>query len=175
MRDVVLAADSASVELSSTNITYVAIVAVIALIALALAGKLIQTVLAAPAGTPSMQRIAAGIQEGASAYLNRQFKTLAVFVVLAVVLLFLLPVPGDDTGLRIGRSAFFIVGAVFSAFIGYVGMWLATRANVRVAAAANSSGGAPAMKIAFRTGGVVGFFTVGLGLLGAATVVLIYR
>ncbi len=175
MRHVVLAADSGTVELSSTNVTYVAIVAVIALIALALAGKLIQTVLAAEQGTASMQRIAAAVQEGASAYLNRQFRTLGVFVVLAVVLLFLLPVPGDDTDLRIGRSVFFIVGALFSAFIGYVGMWLATRANVRVAAAANSAGRAPAMRIAFRTGGVVGFFTVGLGLLGAATVVLIYR
>ena len=78
-------------------------------------------------------------------------------------------------GVRIGRSAFFIVGACFSACIGYVGMWLATRANVRVAAAANETGGARAMQIAFRTGGVVGFFTVGLGLLGASIVVLIYK
>ncbi|MGI8648573.1 MAG: sodium-translocating pyrophosphatase [Mycobacteriales bacterium] len=170
-----LAAGSGPVELSASNVTYVAIVAVIALIALAIAGKLIQTVLAAGQGTSAMRRIAEAVQEGASAYLNRQFKTLSVFVVLAVVLLFLLPVPDDDSGVRIGRSAFFLVGALFSAFIGYVGMWLATRANVRVAAAANESGGASAMRIAFRTGGVVGFFTVGLGLLGAAAVVLIYR
>src|SRR6185295_18704603 len=76
---------------------------------------------------------------------------------------------------KVGRSLFFVIGASFSAFIGYVGMWLATRANVRVASAANEVGGAKAMQIAFRTGGVVGFFTVGLGLVGAATVVLIYR
>ncbi|MGH3430433.1 MAG: sodium/proton-translocating pyrophosphatase, partial [Mycobacteriales bacterium] len=139
--------------------------AAIALIALAIACKLISVVLAAGQGTPKMQQIAAAVQEGASAYLNRQFKTLSIFVVLAVVLLFLLPVPDDATGVRIGRSVFFVVGALFSAFIGYVGMWLATRANVRVAAAANSEGGASAMRIAFRTGGVVGFFTVGLGLL----------
>jgi K(+)-stimulated pyrophosphate-energized sodium pump len=150
-------------------------VAAIALIALAIACKLISVVLAAGQGTPKMQQIAAAVQEGASAYLSRQFKTLSIFVVLAVVLLFLLPVPDGAAGVRIGRSVFFIVGALFSAFIGYVGMWLATRANVRVAAAANSEGGASAMRIAFRTGGVVGFFTVGLGLLGAATVVLIYR
>ena len=68
-----------------------------------------------------------------------------------------------------------MVGAVFSAVTGYVGMWLAVRANVRVAAAANESGEQPAMKIAIRTGGVAGMFTVGLGLLGAATVVLIYK
>jgi K(+)-stimulated pyrophosphate-energized sodium pump len=70
---------------------------------------------------------------------------------------------------------FFIVGAGFSASIGYLGMWLSTRANVRVAAAARDEGRDPAMRVAFRTGGVVGMATVGLGLLGAASVVLIYQ
>ena len=77
--------------------------------------------------------------------------------------------------IRIGRSIFFIVGAVFSASIGYLGMSLATKANMRVAAAANDEGRDPAMRIAFRTGGTVGMATVGLGLLGAAVVVFIYR
>ena len=114
------------------------------------------------------------MQEGASAFLTRQFKTLAAFAVLALVLLSLLP--ADTRRLRIGRSVFFVVGAGFSAFIAYAGMGLATRANVRVAAAAREAdGAATAMRIAFRTGGVVGFLTVGLGLLGAATVVLIYK
>ncbi len=170
-----LAADGGAVSLSSANVTYVVVVAAIALVALGVAAGLVRVVLAAGQGTARMQEIAAAVQEGASAYLNRQFKTLGVFVVVAVALLFLLPVPGDDLGVKIGRSAFFVVGALFSAFIGYVGMWLATRANVRVAAAANDSGGPKAMQIAFRTGGVVGFFTVGLGLLGAAVVVLVYR
>ena len=76
---------------------------------------------------------------------------------------------------RVGRSLFFLVGAVFSATTGYVGMWLAVRGNVRVAAAANDSGEQRAMRIAFRTGGVAGMFTVGLGLFGAAIVVLVYR
>ena len=76
--------------------------------------------------------------------------------------------PADDNAVRIGRSVFFLVGAGFSAAIGYLGMWLAVRANVRVAAAARDEGRDPAMRIAFRTGGVVGMATVGLGLLGAA-------
>jgi K(+)-stimulated pyrophosphate-energized sodium pump len=121
-----------------------------------------------------MQSIAAAVQEGASAFLTRQFKTLAAFAVLALVLLTLLP--ADDASIRVGRSVFFLVGAAFSSFIAYAGMGLATRANVRVAAAAREAGGAAtAMQIAFRTGGVVGFLTVGLGLLGAATVVIIYE
>jgi K(+)-stimulated pyrophosphate-energized sodium pump len=78
------------------------------------------------------------VQEGAAAYLNRQFKTLGVFAVLVFFLLFLLP--ADTTAERIGRSVFFLVGALFSAIIGYIGMWLAVRGNVRVAAAANDSG-----------------------------------
>jgi K(+)-stimulated pyrophosphate-energized sodium pump len=82
----------------------------------------------------------------------------------------------NETAVKIGRSLFFIVGAVFSSFIGGAGMALATRANLRVAAAAGESGGREkAMGIAFRTGGVVGFLTVGLGLLGGALVVLIYK
>ncbi len=88
-------------------------------------------------------------------------------------LLYLLP--ADTTELKVGRSIFFIIGALFSAITGYVGMWLAVRANVRVAAAARDGGEQPAMKIAIRTGGVAGMFTVGLGLLGAASVVLIYQ
>ena len=123
-------------------------------------------------GTEKMRAIALAIQEGAAAYLNRQFRTLAVFVVLVFGVLFLLP---GDTGVRIGRSLFFVLGAAFSAAIGYFGMSLAVRANVRVAAAARDEGRDPAMRVAFRTGGVVGMATVGLGLLGAATVVLIYR
>jgi K(+)-stimulated pyrophosphate-energized sodium pump len=120
------------------------------------------------------------VQEGAQAYLLRQFKTLGIFVVIAVVLLFLLPVThvtGSETAVKVGRSIFFIIGALFSSAIGGAGMWLATRANLRVAAAARKGGGGreKAMQIAFRTGGVVGFLTVGLGLFGASLVVLIYR
>ncbi|MCT2282518.1 sodium-translocating pyrophosphatase [Micromonospora chalcea] len=175
-----LAADGGALSLTGANVTYVVIAAVIALVALVFAAALTRAVLAAGKGTTNMQEISGAVQEGASAYLLRQFRTLAIFVVIAVVLLFLLPVhdtDGNETLVKVGRSAFFVVGALFSAFIGGAGMWLATRANLRVAAAAREREGGRegAMKIAFRTGGVVGFLTVGLGLFGAALVVLIYR
>jgi K(+)-stimulated pyrophosphate-energized sodium pump len=77
--------------------------------------------------------------------------------------------------LRIGRSIFFLLGAGFSALVGYNGMWLAVRANVRVAEAARQKDGTKAVQIAFRTGGVVGMTTVGLGLVGASLVVILFR
>src|SRR5256714_1356690 len=163
-------------SLTGMNLSYVIVAAAIALVALGFAAGLVRTVLATGRGTQKMQEIAGAVQEGASAYLRRQFKTLGIFVIIAVVLLFLLPVNEGGASVKIGRSAFFVVGAVFSAFIGGAGMALATRANLRVAAAANEDGGREkAMTIAFRTGGVVGFLTVGLGLFGASLVVLIYR
>ena len=164
---------SQEVALAGSNYTTVVIVALIALAALGVAAVLVRQVLAADEGTESMRNIAKAIQEGASAYLNRQFRTLAIFAVLVFFLLFLLP--AETQAERIGRSLFFLVGAVFSGVTGYMGMWLAVRGNVRVAAAANTSGEQEAMKIAFRTGGVAGMFTVGLGLFGAAVVVLVYK
>ncbi|GAA2034104.1 sodium-translocating pyrophosphatase [Catenulispora yoronensis] len=168
-------ADSGStvISLAGGNLAWIFVVAVIALGALGVAGILVKEVLAASEGTENMKRIAAAVQEGASAYLARQFRTLSIFAAVAFFLL--LALPADDWSQRIGRSVFFLVGAAFSAVTGYVGMWLAVRANVRVAAAANESGSPRAMRIAFRTGGVVGMFTVGLGLFGAAVVVLVYK
>jgi len=155
------------------NLTWVAVVAVIALMALAVAGWLVRDVLAASPGTPKMQEIARAVQEGAAAYLRRQFRTLSVFVVLIFFVLLLLPAANES--IRWGRSGFFLVGALFSAVTGFTGMSLAVRGNVRVAAAAKESGERSAMRIAFRTGGVAGMFTVGLGLFGAALVVILYR
>jgi K(+)-stimulated pyrophosphate-energized sodium pump len=166
-----LAADPVSV--SGSNLTWVVIVAVVALLALGVAGVLVREVLAASQGTQRMQDIARAVQEGAAAYLRRQFRTLGVFVVAIFFILALLP--ADGNGVRWGRSIFFLVGAVFSATTGFVGMTLCTRGNVRVAAAAREGGEQPAMRIAFRTGGVAGMFTVGLGLFGAAVVVLSYK
>jgi K(+)-stimulated pyrophosphate-energized sodium pump len=160
-------------ELSGNNLTFVIVVAAIAVAALFVALVLVRQVLAAPDGTDNMREIAGAVQEGASAYLSRQFRTLAIFAILVFGVLFLLP--ADTNSERIGRSVFFLVGAVFSAITGYMGMWLAVRGNVRVAAAANDEGERTAMKIAFRTGGVAGMFTVGLGLFGAALVVLLYQ
>ncbi|MDV5146632.1 sodium-translocating pyrophosphatase [Streptomyces sp. SBC-4] len=175
----------AAAVLTSGNRTIVVVVAAVALGALLVAQLLVRQVLAAGEGTEKMKEIAAAVQEGANAYLARQLRTLAVFAVAVFFLLMLLP--ADDWSQRAGRSLFFLVGALFSATTGYVGMRLAVRANVRVAAAAREATPAPgepeknltevahrAMRIAFRTGGVVGMFTVGLGLLGASCVVLVY-
>src|SRR3954447_23394080 len=163
----------AVVHLSGGNLVLVIIVFLIALGALAMAYMFRQEVLAAGEGTDNMKNIAHAVQEGANAYLQRQFRTLAVFAAIAFVVLAVLP--ADDWGVRIGRSIFFLLGAGFSAAVGYFGMSLAVKANVRVAAAARDEGRDPAMRVAFRTGGVVGMATVGLGLLGAAVVVLIYK
>ncbi|WP_030260179.1 sodium-translocating pyrophosphatase [Streptomyces violens] len=173
-------------SLTSGNRGMVLVIALVALAALAVAAVLVRQVLAAGEGTDSMKKIAAAVQEGANAYLQRQLRTLGVFAVVVFFLLMLLP--ADNWTQRIGRSAFFLIGAGFSAATGYIGMWLAVRSNVRVAAAAREATPAEgdtsprdltavshkAMKIAFRTGGVVGMFTVGLGLLGASCVVLVY-
>lgn len=166
--------------LTGGNRIVVLVIALIAVAALGVAFLLVRQVLAADAGTPAMRRIAAAVQEGANAYLARQFRTLAVFATGAFFLLMLLP--ADNWSQRLGRSLFFLVGAAFSAATGYLGMWLAVRANVRVASVARGvmdgqerSAQRGAMRIAFRTGGVVGMCTVGLGLLGAAVVVLVYR
>ncbi|WP_381795435.1 sodium-translocating pyrophosphatase [Streptomyces niveus] len=175
----------AAAILTDDNRLIVIIVAVIALAALLVAQRLVRQVLAADEGTDSMKEIAAAVQEGANAYLARQLRTLGIFAVVVFFLLLLLPADGWSE--RAGRSLFFLVGALFSAATGYFGMRLAVRSNVRVAAAAREATpaeGEPekdltavahkAMKIAFRTGGVVGMFTVGLGLLGASCVVLVY-
>jgi K(+)-stimulated pyrophosphate-energized sodium pump len=168
-----LAADAGSIALASNDYIIVGVVAVVALAALAIGFVLRKEVLAADAGTDKMQDIGRAVQEGATAYLNRQFKTLAVFVVIVFFLLFALP--AANFGESIGRSIFFLIGALFSATIGSLGMRLATAANIRVASASREEGGREkATRIAFRTGGVVGMFTVGLGLFGAAVVVLVY-
>ncbi len=167
-----LAAATTNVTLEGKNLTLVAVVFVVALISLGVAVVFRQQVLAAADGTENMRNIATAVQEGASAYLTRQFKTLALFVVLVFALLFVLP---GDAEVRVGRGIFFIVGALFSAAIGYLGMSLAVKSNVRVAEAARTGDRDAGMKIAFRTGGFVGMMTVGLGLFGASLVVLIYK
>src|SRR5258708_34989740 len=168
-----LALAGGTATVSGGTLAWIAVVAVIALMALAVAGWLVRDVLAASQGTPKMQEIARAVQEGAAAYLRRQFRTLGVFVVLIFFVLLVLPAVNESV--RFGRSIFFLVGALFSAITGFTGMWLAVRGNVRVAAAAKEAGERPAMRIAFRTGGVARMFTGGLGLFGAAVVGLIYK
>ncbi|NYE41547.1 sodium-translocating pyrophosphatase [Streptomyces fulvorobeus] len=178
-------ASLAAAVLTDDNRLIIIVVAVVAVAALVVAQLLARQVLAAGEGTERMKEIAAAVQEGANAYLARQLRTVGVFAVVVFFLLLLLP--ADTWSQRAGRSLFFLVGALFSAATGYIGMRLAVRSNVRVAAAAREATpeeGEPekdltavshkAMKIAFRTGGVVGMITVGLGLLGASCVVLVY-
>ncbi|MCX6426824.1 MAG: sodium-translocating pyrophosphatase [Actinobacteria bacterium] len=165
-------AASSLVHVTGNNINIVYIVLAISLGALAVAWALRAQVLAADEGTEKMREIAGAVQEGAAAYLARQFRTLSYFVAIVFLLLFALP---GATDIRIGRSIFFLLGAGFSALVGYNGMWLAVRANVRVAEAARQNSSERAVQIAFRTGGVVGMTTVGLGLVGASLVVIIYR
>src|SRR5579875_2212249 len=147
-----LASDPAHV--SGGDYGIVAVIAVIAVFALLVSGFFAREVLAADEGTPKMREISRAVQEGAAAYLRRQFTTLAPFAVVIFGLLFILP--ADTTGTRVGRSIFFLVGALFSAFVGFAGVTAATR-------------------VAFRSGGTVGMLTVGLGLLGASVVTLIFN
>src|SRR4029077_11866209 len=177
-----LAAESGAIRavFGTFDYTTLWIIVVLSLAALGFAAVLRRQVLAAPEGTDKMKEIARAIQEGSAAYLNRQLRTVAAFVVvLAIVIFFILPVPDghvhSEMMIRLGRSIAFVVGAVFSATTGFSGMWLAVRGNVRVANAARESGLRSAMTLAFRTGGVAGMFTVGLGLLGATLFVLLYK
>ncbi|MBF0373634.1 MAG: sodium-translocating pyrophosphatase [Alphaproteobacteria bacterium] len=127
-------------------------------LALAYGGYTVKSVLALSAGTERMQEIAAAIQEGAAAYLNRQYRTIAIVgVIIGVVL-----------GWRLGTyvAVGFVIGAVLSGVAGYVGMNVSVRANVRTAEAARSGGLQPALDVAFKSGAITGMLVVGLGLLG---------
>src|SRR5690606_21714516 len=115
-----IAADG-GLSLTGENISYVVVAAAIGRVAPGFAAALVQSVLKARRGTTTMQEISGAVQEGASAYVFRQLKTVSVFVLLAVILLFVLPVHdvgGSEIAVKIGRSVFFVVGAAFSAFIG---------------------------------------------------------
>ncbi|MGY1770356.1 sodium-translocating pyrophosphatase [Blastococcus sp. SYSU D00813] len=160
--------------LSGGDVALVLVVLAISLAALAFAAYLVRAVMAADQGTTTMRDIARAVQEGAAAYLRRQFRTLGVFAVIVFVLLLVLPVAEGGWGTRAGRAVFFLVGALFSAAVGFIGMTLATRGNVRVAAAARGGGYVPAFRIAYRTGGVVGMITIGLGLFGASLALLFF-
>jgi K(+)-stimulated pyrophosphate-energized sodium pump len=141
-------------------------------------------VLATDQGTPKMQEIATAIQEGAMAYLRRQFRTIAVILVPLAVLVFLTStrILNDNGGTAltfaqsgIFRTLAFLGGCLMSGLTGFIGMGLAVRGNVRTAAAARTGSLPGALKVAFRTGGVAGMFTVGLGLLGATIIIMLFQ
>jgi K(+)-stimulated pyrophosphate-energized sodium pump len=155
-----------------------------ALLAIAIGFSLMKGVLAADQGTPKMIEIATAIQEGAMAYLRRQFKTIGYILIPLVVIVFITSTavakPNGDEALSFFQSGLFrtlafLAGCFMSGLTGFIGMGLAVRGNVRTAAAARSGSLPAALKVAFRTGGVAGMFTVGLGLLGATLIILIFQ
>ena len=126
-------------------------------------------------GPKSMTEVADAIQEGAMAYLRRQVRTMLVFVVVIMVTLFFMyRNVYEGLTLPIGIAIAFFMGVSASYGAGFVGMWLAVKGNVRSANAALTSF-KDSMELAFKAGGVSGMFTVGLGLLGATIIFLIFR
>ena len=158
-----------------------------AVLAIAVGFYLARLVMAADEGTPKMKEIALAIQEGANAYLRRQFKTIILILIPLAAIVFVTStaiMKGEGAGATealsfmqagIWRTIAFILGCAASGFTGYIGMTLATRGNVRTAAAALTGSMPDALTVAFRTGGVAGMFTVGLGLSGATLIIMIFQ
>src|SRR5687767_727849 len=155
-----------------------------ALLAIGVGFYLMRGVLAADQGTPKMVEIATAIQEGAQAYLSRQFKTIGMILVPLAVVVFVTSTevlkPDGTQALSfiesgLFRTLAFVAGCIMSGLTGYIGMGLAVRGNVRTAAAAKTGSLPAALKVAFRTGGVAGMFTVGLGLIGATIIIILFQ
>ena len=156
-----------------------------ALLAIFVGFYLVKSVLAYDEGSPKMREIAKAIQEGALAYLKRQFKTIIVILVPLAIIVFLTSTAikkpdGVHEALSFSqaglfRTVAFVLGCFASGLTGYIGMTLATRGNVRTAAAALTNSMPKALTVAFRTGGVAGMFTVGLGLLGATGIIMLFQ
>ena len=186
MRTVVVAAEGGyqDFDLAGGEWGWLIFSAGVALLAILVGFVLVRGVLAADQGTPSMISIAKSIQEGAMAYLKRQFRTIAIILVPVAALVFLTSTevlrPSGVEELSFAESGVFrtlafVAGAFLSALTGFIGMSLAVRGNVRTAAAAKAGSLPAALKVAFRTGGVAGMFTVGLGLLGATAIIMLFQ
>ncbi|MBI3315621.1 MAG: sodium/proton-translocating pyrophosphatase, partial [Candidatus Omnitrophica bacterium] len=122
-------------------------------------------------GTAEMQRISQSIRVGSNAYLFRQLRTILFLILILTGVLYF---TAGEQHIAIGRACAFLMGSIFSASVGFVGMNLAVRGNVRVAAAANRGSFSQALKIAYRTGTITGMLTDGLGLLGGTLIFMIY-
>ena len=156
----------------------------VAIAALGVGYVLMRGVLKSDDGTPEMQEIAEAVQVGAMAYITRQFRTIGMIVIPLAVVVFLtsaeIAKPGGDIALGffqsgLFRTVAFILGGAASGAIGFLGMWLATRGNIRTTAAATKSDFPGALQVAIRTGGSVGLATAGLGLLGATIIILVFQ
>jgi len=171
--------------LSSTDKTWLYLVLASGVIGILVGLILMKGVLDAEQGSEKMREIAKAIQEGAEAFLSRQFKTIAVIVVPLAALIYFTgtEVVGPDGMVEMTKGAnglyrviCFLVGSTFSGLVGLIGMSTAVRGNVRTAAAAVRTGRTDeALKVAFRTGAVTGLLCVGLGLVGAAGIFLIFQ
>lgn len=157
---------------SPMEIASLFVVLAIAFGGLIYAGLLMRQVMRADQGTPKMQEVAAAVREGANAYLAAQFKRIGPLIILLTLVLWF-AYTGSEDAFRWGRAGAFLVGALFSWTVGFVGMRLATTGNLRVAAAATRSYG-EAMQIGYRTGTVTGMLTDGLGLLGGTVIFIIF-
>ncbi|MBI4372435.1 MAG: sodium/proton-translocating pyrophosphatase, partial [Candidatus Omnitrophica bacterium] len=135
------------------------------------AGFLMGQVLREDRGTEAMIKISDSIKAGSNAYLYRQFKTIAFLILILTAALYF---AAGEKHIALGRACAFLMGSIFSAAVGFVGMNLAVRGNVRVAAAANRKSFSDALKIAYRTGTITGMLTDGLGLLGGTLIFMIY-
>jgi K(+)-stimulated pyrophosphate-energized sodium pump len=171
-------------KLESAEWFWLVFSAATAVLALLVGLFLVRGVLASETGTPKMVEIAKAIQVGAMAYLRRQFKTIAIILIPLAAIVFVTATevykPGTKVGLGfaasgIFRTLAFLAGCLMSGLTGFIGMSLAVRGNVRTAAAAKSGSLPAALKVAFRTGGVAGMFTVGLGLLGATLIIMAFQ
>jgi K(+)-stimulated pyrophosphate-energized sodium pump len=180
-------------KLTGTEWAWLVFSAATAILAVIVGLSLMRGVLASDQGTPTMIEIAKAIQEGAMAYLRRQFRTIAIIMIPVAVVVFatsteinvpalgkISPSYAPITGLTYAQSGIFrtiafVVGAVLSALTGFIGMSLAVRGNVRTAAAARTGSLPAALRVAFRTGGIAGMFTVGLGLFGATVIIMLFQ
>ena len=172
-------------RLGSADTIWLLLALVAGLVGIAVGLLLMRGVLAADTGTDKMRQIARAIQEGAEAFLRRQFRTIVIIVVPLAVLIFFTATkvtrPDGSVALPFGEAGIyrvicFLFGAAFSGLTGFIGMSVAVRGNVRTAAAAARGGRmAGALQVAFRTGAVTGMLCVGLGLLGATSIVLIFQ
>ena len=158
--------------------------ALTALLALGVGLVLMQSVLKADQGSPTMIEIAKAIQEGAQAYLRRQFRTIGFILIPLAIVVFVTSVAVEKSDgtealsfIQSGlfRTLAFLAGCFMSGLTGFIGMGLAVRGNVRTAAAARGGKMGPALDVAFKTGGVAGMFCVGLGLIGATTIVMLFQ